>query len=47
MHEMDCAAVFHKVSIRFTNGGEFGLGAEVAVSTRKLRFCSPLVKMTR
>lgn len=42
MHEVDCAAVYHNASTRFTDGGEFGLGAEIAISTQKLHFRGPL-----
>lgn len=42
MQEVDCAAVYHNASTRFTDGGEFGLGAEIAISTRKLHFRGPL-----
>ncbi len=42
MHETDCAAVYHNASTRFTDGGEFGLGAEIAISTQKLHFRGPL-----
>ena len=42
MHEVDCAAVYHNASVRFTDGGEFGLGAEIAISTQKLHFRGPL-----
>lgn len=42
MLEVDCAAVYHNASTRFTDGGEFGLGAEIAISTQKLHFRGPL-----
>ncbi|MCD9187089.1 MAG: glutamate-5-semialdehyde dehydrogenase [Pyrinomonadaceae bacterium] len=42
MHETDSAAVYHNASVRFTDGGEFGLGAEIAISTQKLHFRGPL-----
>lgn len=42
MGEVDCAAVYHNASTRFTDGGEFGLGGEIAISTQKLHFRGPL-----
>ena len=42
MNQVDCAAVYHNASTRFTDGGEFGLGAEIAISTLKLHFRGPL-----
>ncbi len=42
LEEVDCAAVYHNASVRFTDGGEFGLGAEIAISTQKLHFRGPL-----
>jgi glutamate-5-semialdehyde dehydrogenase len=37
INEVDSSAVYINASTRFTDGGQFGLGAEVAVSTQKLR----------
>lgn len=42
MEEIDAAAVYHNASTRFTDGGEFGLGAELAISTDKLHHRGPL-----
>lgn len=42
MKRVDCAAVYHNASTRFTDGGELGLGAELAISTQKLQFRGPL-----
>jgi glutamate-5-semialdehyde dehydrogenase len=42
LYEVDCAAVYHNASVRFTDGGEFGFGAEIAISTQKLHFRGPL-----
>jgi glutamate-5-semialdehyde dehydrogenase len=42
MQEIDSAAVYVNASTRFTDGGQLGLGAEVAVSTQKLHARGPM-----
>ena len=42
MQQVDCAAVYHNASTRFTDGGQFGVGGEIAISTQKLHFRGPL-----
>jgi glutamate-5-semialdehyde dehydrogenase len=42
MESVDTAAVYQNVSTRFTDGGQFGLGAELAISTDKLHHRGPL-----
>lgn len=42
MNSVDCAAVYHNASTRFTDGGQFGLGGELAISTDKLHQRGPI-----
>ena len=42
MDSVDCAAVYQNASTRFTDGGQFGLGGELAISTDKLHQRGPI-----
>lgn len=42
LYEVDAAAIYHNAATRLTDGGVFGLGAEIGISTQKLHARGPM-----